>query len=472
MLTISRLLASNIVTVLRRAMNLTNRQLGTQLVHVIAGHEGLTIRAHNARFAVEYHQSVSLPPISLVLPLDFLQAISGRKDTTVTIAQTADGNLTATWQEGAIPQQRSTAPLELSSDQPFPPLPESLAENPPDVLQLLRDAVAVTDQESSRYALGCLQFRGRDGSVAATDGRQILKQSGLRLGFDEELLVAGSKVFGCAQLDSSDKVSIGKTDTHVAFRTRPWTIWLPIEKGARFPRIDDVIPSLSTCRSTVTLAYHDRRFLADSLPQLPCDDPQHEPVTLDLNGRVLVRARGSADGPVTELVLSNSSKSGDDMRLATNRKFLSTALRMGFEQLHLVDAASPALAMDERRRYVWAVLDKDSQLAPTDNATVVASPVPATGVATARRARVNPCATTTAPARYTAKPRPKPIDMSQRTGPSSKKSPIEQVGQLRQALRAASTQAAELLRMLKQRKKHERVVKSTLASLRQLQGAI
>jgi tetratricopeptide (TPR) repeat protein len=53
----------------------------------------------------------------------------------------------------------------------------------------LADASQITDPESSRYALGCIQLQGTSGKMAATDGRQILLQSGFTFPWQEDLLL-------------------------------------------------------------------------------------------------------------------------------------------------------------------------------------------------------------------------------------------------------------------------------------------
>ena len=76
----------------------------------------------------------------------------------------------------------------------------------------------------------------------------------------------------------------------------------------------------------------DARFLADALDRLPGADEGDAPATLDLNGRVAVRARGES-GPATELVLARSSYTGPPARAAMNRSYLARAARLGFVEV-------------------------------------------------------------------------------------------------------------------------------------------
>ncbi len=77
----------------------------------------------------------------------------------------------------------------------------------------------------------------------------------------------------------------------------------------------------------------DVQFLERTLAELPKSDDHNRPVTLELNGQTIVRARGK-DPPTTELVLTNSHRSGQELRLACNREFLARATKLGFRDLH------------------------------------------------------------------------------------------------------------------------------------------
>ncbi len=59
------------------------------------------------------------------------------------------------------------------------------------VMARLVTAVTCCDQESSRYALGCIQLRCQFGELTATDGRQIYLHGGWNLPFEDQLLIPG-----------------------------------------------------------------------------------------------------------------------------------------------------------------------------------------------------------------------------------------------------------------------------------------
>ena len=130
--------------------------------------------------------------------------------------------------------------LPKPDDTKFHDEPATFANNPPTLLQALYDASQCTDANSTRYALGCLHFHL--GRIDATDGRQLLVQSGFNFGFDGEILAHGTDVFGCSELPQDQSVLIGKTDKHLVVRVGPWSFYLEIQKEGRFPRILDIIP--------------------------------------------------------------------------------------------------------------------------------------------------------------------------------------------------------------------------------------
>jgi hypothetical protein len=86
-----------------------------------------------------------------------------------------------------------------------------------------------------------------------------------------------------------------------------------------------------------------------------------------------VRGQAEDQNP-TELVLCNSKAQGPNLRLNTNRQFLLRAARLGFRQIHFPDCESPAFCQDERKSFVWAVLEKDGVIAPHSHALRVESP--------------------------------------------------------------------------------------------------
>ena len=90
------------------------------------------------------------------------------------------------------------------------------------------DAMEITDTNSSRWALSCIQIRGIAGRIAATDSTQMLVQSGFEFPWSEDVLVPRTTVFRHKELWCDQPLRVGRTTEHVAFQSGPWTVWLTI----------------------------------------------------------------------------------------------------------------------------------------------------------------------------------------------------------------------------------------------------
>ena len=236
------------------------------------------------------------------------------------------------WDDRGIPQSREydlVTPVDRL--EPMPALPATWASNPGELLDALAEATEISIADSPRYSLECLQLQGHHGQVVATDGRQLLVRSGYRFPWPDDLLIKARPIFACRAIPRDQPVEIGRTETHIVIRAGNWTISCEIQKEARFPAVQRVIPTDGEVSTRLRLDAADARFLESALDRLPGGDELNSPVTLDLNGRIAVRAN-APDQPrqVTELVLSRSSYTGSPLCIATNRVFLDRALRLGF----------------------------------------------------------------------------------------------------------------------------------------------
>jgi hypothetical protein len=96
-------------------------------------------------------------------------------------------------------------------------------------------------------------------------------------------------------------------------------------------------------------------------------------ITIDLNGAAAIRARGE-DQSITEVILTNSHRSGEELRVACNRDYLGRAAKLGFHQIHFAGQDSPVTAQHATRQYTWALFAKGSALEPTGQEIKVTSP--------------------------------------------------------------------------------------------------
>ncbi len=484
MITFPRALARSFQQTLRKAGLLSRSpSVGTLFVRLTADAEGLTLQSSNPQLSVTLTLPLASEPDTFAVPAQLLVDCSDGRIGEVSLT-CAEHQILARWTERGIPHERDYLPFELQKLPPVPPLPTAWTENPPTFLEALRQAMASTDPDSLRYAIGCVQLDGAAGCLRATDGRQALVQSGFQFPWTEALLIPGSKLFEAAALPRDAVVQIGRTTDHVVLRIGAWTLAFTIQTSGRFPEIERIIPAESAITTRLALDPADATFLSERLDQLPRDDDPHHAVTVDLNGAVAIRARRSTTAQPTELVLRRSQRTGDEIRLATDRRYLQRALELGFRDIGFISSEKPALCRDAARQFLWMMLDAESTVPPADDAVQVDSlqeaPPHATGPISdaltppstrglAPRRRSKPLTATSlstppsTPRTVMTKPLP-PKDTLPTEGEL-----IAQLLELRLQLRSAEQALVAIARQLRARRKQQQLVKSTLASLKQLQ---
>ena len=474
MLTISRSVLRRFRTLCRRGGLHKTHLAGGPVVTFVGGVDGCRIRAASTDVAIEYHDPVASVEETIRLPLSALELCEGRDDGLVTIDARADDQVWLSWTDRGVPRLSEQAQPKQGATS-FPAAPTTLTANEARLWSDLGDAAATTDAQSSRFALGCLHIRGALDRIESTDGRQVLVQSDYNFGFEDDVLVPGSKLLGGADMGTVEEVTIGRTEDYVGFGVGRWLILLRIQKDARFPKIDQILPNPDFAKSRLELSPVDAGFLKETLPRLPCDDTLHDPITLDLNGQVLVRSRETTTSRPTEVLLGSSKLSGEPVMLNSNRGFVERALKLGFRSVCLFGPDSPALGVDEHRRFLWALLDKKSAIPRHDDPQRIESPdrVHLSGGAAITNTKPKESVLSVSlpvVVRSTSKPSNSTDTHVVSPGDGrAEASAIEQALTLRDTLRTAAQQAGELARSLKQQKRQSRIVASTLASLKELQ---
>ena len=231
-------------------------------------------------------------------------------------------------------------------------------------------------------------------------------------------------------------------------------------------------PDAATARLRLDPA--DASFLTDTLGRLPGSEIHNEPVTVDLNGRVAVRARGSEPDTTTELILSRSSYGGEPVRFQTNRDFLARAIRLGFREIEIVDAGSPIVCRADDRAYAWQPLDAESALAPTEDVTRIEShlhqsqPTRTSGNPT----EIEPTHERTHQDRGThpRHPRSDPArpEVNHDVAATGMIALIREAESLHEALGEARARSQKLVIALRRQRKQARLMAATLNTLRQL----
>ncbi len=463
MIPITRKLVKTLRSVFRAALGLSAQSNGTPL-HVKTGPDGLVISAAMFGLGIRYRLDGSYPEHEFWLPFEFLKQVEGNRNDAVLI-DPKPGGVDIQWVVDSVPQTR-TFHVENAPDAIT--LPEvDFTDNPPEQLVALSEAARTCDHNQHRFALGCIQLRGETGEVAATDSHQLLIEGGFQFPWDDNVLIPGGKLFTHREFRTDDTFGIGRADDVVSVRVGAWTAWMSIEKERRFPEIDHAIPNIDAAIGTVSIPQSDGDFLARVVKQLPANDEQHSPVTVDLNGSIAVRAVTAGAKIPTELVLTQSSRTGDPVRFCTNRKLLARAMQLGFDALHVFGPDSPVLCIRGERKYVWMLLGEEGAVKPSKQAIRIES--------AATAAQTTETSTTAIP-NSTRKPTPmKPAKQTRSTTPAPDTQPdnspslIDRAESLRQSLQTALADTRNLITTLKQQQKASRSVQSALKSLRQLE---
>jgi hypothetical protein len=278
-------------------------------------------------------------PATFAVPLGVLADVEGRDETTVTFGAVAPDRSLVRWQDRGIPQAREHAVPAVAGLPAFPDPPPSFEAALTDLLDALVEAARLTSTDNNRYDLRNLQLRAGTTEIAATDGRQLLLRRTERPVWDHDVLVRRTALFAGTALPRDRPLRVGKTDSHVVLRLDDPTIWLAIQANDRFPCLDGVLPADSEPASCLQLDPEDAAFLSEALGRLPGGDGENAPVTVDLNGRVAVRARGEEPQP-TELILARSGYTGAPVRFSTNREYLGRALALGLGTIHIAGGGS------------------------------------------------------------------------------------------------------------------------------------
>jgi hypothetical protein len=493
---ITRLLAKQLRSVIKKAIG---HNLPSPVLTVRSGDDGLFVEAQGANHAVQYHDPHPQDPQPqdrdlMLIPLHVFADVQGAQVEPVFLTRPRPGVLAASWDDKGVCREMEYDELEPVPDaKPFPTLPAQLVENQPELIRALRDAYETTDVGNVRYALHGIQLRA-DGVITATDGRQLLRQSGFQFPVEGEALVQHTKFFSCKELPADQPVHVGRDDNYVVFQFGPWTHWVAIQKEGRFPNVDQIIPPTHSAKCTLQLAAPDAKFLLKNMHRMP-NGTTHRELTLDLNGSVVLRAASVNTPRPVEMILRNSSKQGDDVRICTDRKFLARAAEMGFSDFYLPHDASPALAIDVSRTYLWMLLDHQEALKPSDNCLRIESPLgsyPFCSSPTTPQ-KVTPVNRIASPPGQKPGQKPEPsqpaahpaaqlaaqqplttnepvVRRRQQSGREQASGSLEQAISLRDQLRAAVTSSKELIRSLKTEKRSHKSWKIALGSLQQLQA--
>lgn len=391
-------------------------------------------------------------PDHLLMPMTVLDAVEGFGNDPVTIERTGPLHAEVRWSDRGAARTLTTELLAPERHHEVPSEPASFAPMPVSFRSALQEAGRTVSRDPSRFALHRVQLRGKTGQVIATDGRFAYLRSGFAFPFAEDLLIPALALFGSPEFAREREVALGRTETHVVVTTGPWTVFLELDKGGRFPDVVGAIPKALT-PTTVVLDEQDARTLLDALPRLPGANDANRPVTIDLaSGQsVCVRAKGDDSNDHSEIRLDRSEVTNGPVRVAMDRSFLKRAVELGCRMLRVVASDKPVTAVGGDLTVIVMSLDPSVIVTPAS----VPEPVPHPSPEPERNA-----------------PMSEPAELVQTTNERTESAdvtdPLVEAEAVRAALGDLTRRAGRLVSVLKQNRKEKKALAHVWAGLRQL----
>ena len=360
--------------------------------------DGLQMHASMPDVTVIYSQPEPVGNDVFTFPLSRLGEWEGRTADLIEIGRVSPDLASVRWPERGRQRQMEIPLLEPETMSPLPELPKKFTAMPSDFLQSLYDVSQTTADEPTKYLVNRVQFRGKHGTIAGTDTRQLLVCGGFKFPFTEDLLLPRATVFGLPPFRQAEDVGIARTAKHVAIRVSPWTIVFRIDTDGRFPDFAAIVPRPSNSNMRLRLAAEDgQRFLDSLARRVKGSGVKDDAVTLDTHEVACLRFE--LEGRVTEVKLVNSQFSGKPTRICFNLPQLLRMLELRFNEFEIRDPDKPIVARDGERLFLSMLLSPILAIPPCPNAYQVPDDVqtPTQPLAVARRGTRSPVVISNSP---------------------------------------------------------------------------
>lgn len=321
-------------------------------VHVMRSEEGTSFFCSLGDVGVALRTQPAGAAEEMVVPLSLMDEIASSREGFARI----ESNGRCVWDKG----ESTWSPLELNESARSWELPKTTKAIDPTLLTALHECGRSAARESVRFATSKIQVQGKTGSVAGTDGRQLLLWSGFRFAFPESVLLPAVPIFGSRELIDESDIRVGRTERHFVANAGPWTIWLAVDTEGRFPNVASVVPS--SLSSEIEIHDADCQSALEFANQIVKQDDVAT-VTVDVKRRTVLRGLLDDSGRVGDLQLRRSSCSGDAVSIVLNRDQLVRALSLGFRRLGIAAPNSPVVFRDDTRSYIMTTL-QPSQAIP------------------------------------------------------------------------------------------------------------
>ncbi len=318
-------------------------------------HDGrLTLHADLGEVSLTWTGSAGTESEAMVVPMALVDAIDGPGDDPVQVVREGTDRVVARWADRGVPRSFACDPVPVQPEHSLPNHPQNWAVVLPEFLAALHEAGRTAAKEPSRYALQRIQVRGQNGRVIGTDGKRAYLHGEFPFPFAEDLLVPAVPVFGSRELAPGEDVQVGRTDTHFVVAVGPWTVGLKIDADGKYPDVVGALPRRAP--SVVGIDDLDATALIDALPGLPGEEIENQPVTLEVDRGVWVRAGTEAEA--VEIALTRSTFAGPPVRVAFVRNDLRRLLVLGCRTLRIAGTEKPVVGEAENLTFVTMPLDE------------------------------------------------------------------------------------------------------------------
>jgi hypothetical protein len=440
-----RSLAGKFLAVVRRCFRGTAGSL-MPLVLARTGAGGLVLEAVGHQVAVRLAVPEPSSEAVLAFRCEVLATVAGKGDDPVTLREARPGQGCGSWFSDGRGREQEFGVYDPTGLLPFPPLPEQLPLQQGDFLTALAEAHRSTAKEHGRLPLRNVLLSGRTGQIVATDGKQLLVQSGFSFPWSDDVLIEHLDVWGSRELRGTGPVAVGRQESHVFVTLGPWTFALKSEPSGRFPKWPEIIPKAKEVLTRVRFSPDDVRTLIAKLPDLPGRESEYQPIRLRLGKTAVVVAQGSHAEDITELVLTASQVEGFELTVATDRRYLLRALKLGLTELEVVRPDRPLCCRDAGRTYLWMPLSAEDAVpnhCPSVTPSKESAMTNTNGVATHGNG-----------------------DAAQQ--PDTPPDPMTEAEAVRSLLQEAQSRLGRLMVALKHHRRQAKAVQAAVASLRQL----
>jgi hypothetical protein len=340
---------------------------------------------------------------------------------------------------------------------------------PETFLPAIADAIRTTSKHHTRIGLTRVVLRGKGGEIVASDSRQLV-QRGFPFPWADDVLIPRLPALDGRPLDVTGPAGIGRTAEHVVIRVAPWAFALPIDTDNPFPAIEAVIPRASAATGRLRLDPEEAIRLAAVLPHLPGAGDEQAPVTLSLERRPTIRAKGEADSQAVEVVLDRSTVDGSQVTVATDRTYLLRALALGFTEVQAGPTNRAVVCRDRRRIYLWMPLEATAAIPAGPNSKrIPLPPAEPSAVAVPSARPRSAIAKVAVPSPATNGHSPRPAHGDEQTGRVTVGDVIGEAVAVGSLLRDAAGRVTRLVTALRRQRGQTRAVQQAVRSLKQFQ---